>query len=402
MIARLKLAYFVSHPIQYQAPLLRQIACHPDIDLRVFYLSDISARPYYDKGFGVSVSWDVPLLDGYDFEFLSTGSQSQDLSFFHPKVYGIRKRLLEGNWDAVWFHGYAHYSLLTGIQAAVSLGIPLFFRSESNLICSPRGWVKDRFISWLVRSASALLYIGSENRKYYQHYGAREDQLFFVPYAVDNEFFRRKAADALPQVPELRAELGLLEDKPVILYAGKLMHRKNPLLLVEAYAALSQGCDKLPAYLIVVGDGEERSAVLNRAAELNCDSHVRVVGFKNQSELPSYFALCDLFVMPSSKEPFGLVINEVMNAGKAIISTDEVGATRDLVHEGRNGLVVPAGNVEALACALRRAIADREELQRMGKESIAIIGKWNLEQCVAGVVDALAATARRSVAMGPS
>jgi glycosyltransferase involved in cell wall biosynthesis len=324
------------------------------------------------------------------------------LTFFQPRVHGIRKRLSEGNWDAVWFHGYAHYALLTGIQAAVSLGIPLFFRSESNLVCSLRGWVKDHFIYWLVRNASALLYVGTDNRKYYEYYGARKDQLFFVPYAVDNAFFGRKASDALPHVPALRAELGLLEDKPVILYAGKLMRRKNPVLLVEAYAALCRDRSQPPPYLVIVGDGEERSAVLRRAAELGCDSHLRLVGFKNQSELPTYFALCDLFVIPSSKEPFGLVVNEVMNAGKAIISTDEVGATKDLVYEGRNGFVVQAGSVEALASALRRAIADREQLRRMGQESLAIIGGWNFERCVEGVLDALAAARRRTVVMGRS
>jgi hypothetical protein len=60
-----RVAYFVSHPIQYQAPLLRRIAQEPDIDLTVFFSSDVSARGYKDAGFGVHVQWDVPLLDGY-------------------------------------------------------------------------------------------------------------------------------------------------------------------------------------------------------------------------------------------------------------------------------------------------------------------------------------------------
>ena len=67
---RARLAYFVSHPIQYQAPLLRRIAQEPDIDLKVFFSSDQSVRGYHDTGFGVHVKWDVPLLDGYESEFL--------------------------------------------------------------------------------------------------------------------------------------------------------------------------------------------------------------------------------------------------------------------------------------------------------------------------------------------
>ena len=70
MPKKVRLAYLVSHPIQYQAPLLRRIAQEPDIDLTVFFGSDFSVRGYKDEGFGVGVKWDVPLLDGYKHEFL--------------------------------------------------------------------------------------------------------------------------------------------------------------------------------------------------------------------------------------------------------------------------------------------------------------------------------------------
>ena len=67
---RVRLAYLVSHPIQYQAPLLRRIAQEPDIDFTVLFGSDFSVRGYTDAGFGVDVKWDIPLLDGYKHEFL--------------------------------------------------------------------------------------------------------------------------------------------------------------------------------------------------------------------------------------------------------------------------------------------------------------------------------------------
>src|SRR6185437_16500887 len=70
MTKKVKLAYLVSHPIQYQAPLLRRIAREPDIDLTVFFGSDFSLRTYRDEGFGVDVSWDTPLTEGYKHVFL--------------------------------------------------------------------------------------------------------------------------------------------------------------------------------------------------------------------------------------------------------------------------------------------------------------------------------------------
>ena len=70
------MAYFVSHPIQYQAPLLKRIALENDIDLHVYFFSDLSVRGYSDKGFGgISVKWDIPLLDGFSHDFLPYFSQ---------------------------------------------------------------------------------------------------------------------------------------------------------------------------------------------------------------------------------------------------------------------------------------------------------------------------------------
>src|ERR1700730_16852807 len=104
---KLRLAYFVSHPIQYQAPLLRRVAQESDIDLKVFFSSDISVRGHMDPGFGVAVKWDVPLLAGYQYEFLPRLRDSDRHTFSRPLNWGIYKRLREGKYDAIWVHGYA-------------------------------------------------------------------------------------------------------------------------------------------------------------------------------------------------------------------------------------------------------------------------------------------------------
>src|SRR6267378_1967628 len=130
---KVRLAYLVSHPIQYQAPMLRRIALEPDIDLTVFFGSDFSVRDYKDSGFGVSVKWDVPLLDGYRHEFLPRVGSGSGLSFWRPWTFGLRARLRRGRFDALWIHGYAHRGCLAGIAAAKSLGIPVLLRGESNL-----------------------------------------------------------------------------------------------------------------------------------------------------------------------------------------------------------------------------------------------------------------------------
>ncbi len=96
---KLRLAYFVTHPIQYQAPLLRRIAQERDINLTVFFSSDISVRGYVDKGFGIRVQWDTPLLEGYKYEFLPTWCALDHRSILGsagPLNHGIKRRLREG------------------------------------------------------------------------------------------------------------------------------------------------------------------------------------------------------------------------------------------------------------------------------------------------------------------
>src|ERR1700677_4538330 len=91
---KVRLAYLVSHPIQYQAPLLRRIAQEPDIDLTVFFASDFSVRGYKDVGFGgVGVQWDVPLLDGYKHVFLPRLRDGHNVSFATPLNRGILSAL---------------------------------------------------------------------------------------------------------------------------------------------------------------------------------------------------------------------------------------------------------------------------------------------------------------------
>ncbi|MCR4333107.1 MAG: hypothetical protein NUV34_10485, partial [Sulfuricaulis sp.] len=104
-----RLAYLVSHPIQYQAPLLRLISAEPDIDLTVFYCSDLSVREYHDEGFGQALQWDVPLLDGYRHEFLPVVGRTDRLSFWRPLNHGLARRLDEGKFDALWIHGWGYW-----------------------------------------------------------------------------------------------------------------------------------------------------------------------------------------------------------------------------------------------------------------------------------------------------
>jgi len=391
-----KLAYFLSHPIQYQSPLLRQIAQQPDIDLTVFYSSDHSVRGYADQGFGgVQVSWDIPLLDGYAHEFLPGLRKRGAVGLVTPLSYGILSRLRRGKFDAVWLHGYHMANSIHVLVAAKSLGIPVLLRSDSTLSDRTRGRVrlaaKRLFFAFLRQMVSGVFAVGKENAEYWRVSLGNDIPIFPMPYAVDNDSFRMLAQKAAPHREALRCELKLEPGFPIFLFASKLQRRKRCIDLVEAFLHLAPAPGTHPpAYLLIAGDGEERAAIEQRITASK-SHNIRMLGFRNQSELPRLFNLCDVFVLPSIHEPWGLVVNEVMNASRPIVLSDQVGCMPDLLREGVNGFAFPAQNVNALSNTLRRFVDQPNLACTMGSRSAEIIQEYSFEHDIHGLRQALAA-----------
>jgi len=113
-------------------------------------------------------------------------------------------------------------------------------------------------------------------------------------------------------------------------------------------------------------------------------------GFKNQTELPRYYTMADIFVLPSGiKETWGLVVNEAMCFKLPIIVSDLVGCGADLVKEGGNGYIFPVGDTGELSKYLTDLIGNPEKRERFGDKSFEVIENYNYEKDVAGVLKAL-------------
>ncbi len=404
---RVRLAYLVSHPIQYQAPLLRRIAEEPEIDLTVFFGSDFSVRGYRDEGFGVGVKWDIPLLDGYRHEFLPKLRDRGTVSVASPLNYGIVSRLRgEGGdaaFDALWVHGYATVNAMHGILAAKALGIPVLLRAEA--------WLGDRERSGVRLAIKRAMFAGLR-----QHGGrsaadreAERGVLAAPTLATRSRSFRCPTRWTMATLPNararprhgrasLQAELGLDPARPVILFASKLQTAqalRPPDRGVSRGFAHEAGADP-HAYLVIVGDGAERAALERQAAATGFGS-IRFCGFRNQSELPRFFDLATVFVLPSRHEPWGLIVNEVMNAARPAIVSDDVGCAPDLIEDGVNGCIVPVGDVGALARALERVL-EPGVAEAMGQRAFERIQSWSFEEDVRGLRQALAHVAPGFVA----
>lgn len=394
---RLRLAYLVSHPIQYQAPLLRRLAREPDIDLTVLFGSDLSVRSYRDEGFGVDIAWDTPLLEGYRSEFLPVLRDRRTISATSPISRGLYRRLCKANgapaFDALWVHGYDSLNALLGIAAANALGIPVLLRAESWLADRERSpaklAAKSMFFQALRRGIAAALPIGTNNAAYWKHYLGADLPQFAMPYAVDTAWFAARALEARSGLNELRQQLQIHAGVPVVLYASKLQERKQADHLLRAYCELIHGVDPhRQPYLVLVGDGDERRRLEALAVELALE-RVRFAGFRNQTELPRFFALADVFVLPSRHEPWGLIVNEAMASGCPVVVSSDVGCHPDLVTNGVEGVVYAQGDIAALTEALRQVLADPAQTRAMGCAAQRRVQQCSFEADVRGLREAL-------------
>ena len=324
-----KLTYLVSHPIQYQAPLLRQINKDKNISLRVVFEKKPKSNRFYDIEFRRQIKWDVKLTGGYYHVTLSDTELSAEIK----------------NTDILWVHGWNSFNKVKALRIAKKLDMPVFMRGENSEISMPdgvglRGWIKRRYINWVFSHCYAFLSIGAGNKNYYLNRGILDSQIFHMPYAVDNNFFKKGAKRAEPNREKLRETLGLAADKKVVLFAGKFLPRKKPDLLIAAMKELYTSQTK-PA-LIFVGTGKMEKKLKRLAPE------AVFLGFMNQTELPPLYDLADVFVLPSEREPWGLAVNEAMACGTSVIVSDQVGCGTDLLDESC-GRIFPAGDRDTLA-----------------------------------------------------
>jgi glycosyltransferase involved in cell wall biosynthesis len=403
---KVRVAYLVTHPIQYQAPLLRRISQEPDIELTVFFGSDFSVREYPDKGFGVNVSWEVSLVEGYRHEFLPVVWDKRRTGPIGQLNYGLFTRLYGGKegaaFDVLWVHGYSTLNALQGMLVAKALNIPVVLRAESRLSATEntglKSAIKRLFFNVLRPFVDAVLPIGRLNAIYWRYYLGDSVPQFPMPYAVDNHYFRSRCIKAAAVRSEFLQELNLDASRPVILFASKLQKRKRCGDLLEAYLTLvlTMETNTLP-YLVIVGDGEERAALEERAVKSGCSS-IRFCGFRRQSELPKFFDVATVFVLPSRDEPWGLIVNEVMNSGRAVIVSDDVGCQADLVEDGVEGYIFPVGNIAALTEALQKVLATPETAVTMGQRGLARIKAWDFESDVKGLRQAIAQVTRKLTA----
>lgn len=381
-----RIGFVNSHPIQYFVPLYRRINESPDLEAVPIYLTDHSLRGDFDPGFKQKLTWDIDLLSGTDPIFVS-GAHTRKLDPGPTKMMapGVMKAVRKAGLDALVIHGHNFGANHLATAMAKLEGIPVLSRGETHLglpFTEERLARRNRIMPRYYALLDGFLAIGSRNREFYRAMGVPDDRVFDFPYTVDNERMIAAATLDEEQRKAIRAQYGLRPGVPAVLYASKFMERKHPDDVIEAVSRLR--AEGLEVDALMVGSGEMEAKLKEQAARV--PGHpIAFPGFINQQELPRLFGACDIFALPSEAEPWGLIINEAMCGALPILASDEIGSVADLVVHGENGLLFPAGDVDALTAALRKLVIEPALIESMGKSSLARIKDWNYDRCVKGL-----------------
>jgi glycosyltransferase involved in cell wall biosynthesis len=367
----LRLGILATHPIQYQAPWFRHLAQR--FDLQVFFAHQQDAAGQAAAGFDVPFQWDVPLLEGYNYRWLQNVARFPSVSGFRgcdtPELATV---IAADRFDGFLICGWNKKCFLQAVWACRRQSVPVLIRGDSQLpTWRPKWKTAAKYLPyrWFLQRIDAHLYVGERNRAYLRHYGVPDERLFFCPHCVDAEFFAAGASTAAAHGSRerIRRELAIPPHAFVFLFVGRFVARKRPEDFLGAFQLALDSSGRTDLYAILVGDGPLRTTLEQTAAP-----RVRFAGFRNQSELPSYYHAADALVLPSdASETWGLVVNEASVCGRPALVSDAAGCGPDLVHDGATGFTFPLGDTTALA---ERMLALCELIERQSdhvRESLA-------------------------------
>jgi glycosyltransferase involved in cell wall biosynthesis len=347
-----------THPIQYYAPIWSRLSKYKNLNFEIWYLHKNINRNF-DEEFNTKVIWDFNLLKGYKYRFPSNSESF--FRFFYPFKLPLNffSLILRKKVKVILLPGWGSRECWEIVFISLFIPIDLWIRGDSHLININRKTLKSHLkkflLSFFFKRISKFLFVGSSNKNLYTFYGIPKKKMIFTPHAVDNNFFRKNAYLPNKEWRRFRQKYKIPPDAFCILFAGKFISVKNPLLLIYSLRFLSKRLPNFKFHLLYVGSGilkNEIQDLWNSYFLGNKSLSISFTGFLNQSSMPKVYAISDILVLPSTSETWGLVVNEAYASSLPCIVSNVCGCAEDLVRPIDSRLIFKNNSPISLANSL--------------------------------------------------
>lgn len=292
------------------------------------------------------------------------------------RVARLMLRILRREYTVAHLAGWGHWVVRLAFLCCKLRRVPFSVESDTLLEIRRFDW-KQRLKKWiypiLMRWPAMTIPGGSRQAAYFRYYGVPEERISISHMTVDTAAIRKLQT---PARDEFRAMHGVPKDGVLLLFVGRLLELKGLDTLFSAFETAMRRVDSLA--LIIVGDGPERGKV--EEFKNQNPGRVWTVGRQSSSGVVAWMRACDILVLPSRNEQWGLVVNEAMTCGLPVIVSDACGCVEDLVHLGKTGFIFPVDDVEKLTAAILRLAKEPELRAALGAESSRVIDPWVIER----------------------
>jgi glycosyltransferase involved in cell wall biosynthesis len=378
-------------PAPYFDPLFEKLGAESGWELTVCYSSDWNQGVgWREKSQAKTAAHRTIVLDGQRPALRARFGSSL------AAAIALAKILLSGKSDYLICYGYTLAPQMTALLWAMLTATPFALIGDANYYSDAaaglKRLVKGAWLRLLTRRAAALIAIGTASRRFWEAYGAKAEKLFESRFAVDNDFYGRECEERKGEAARLKSQFGLA-GKTAFLFVGRLVRRKNVDLIIRAARQLN---DHRVA-VVIAGSGEEQPGLETLAQG---EPRIIFAGNVPPEELPLYYAMSDALVLPAAHEPWGLVINEAMASGLAVIAHRHCGAAVDLVAPD-NGVALETFSVDELARAMFLMADNQALLHSMQERSRDKIKARTLDAAARAIIRAVDQTAKRGLTRSP-
>lgn len=280
-------------------------------------------------------------------------------------------KYLNRNYDYIVICGISSPTEMLAIKWCQIKRLPYCIEGDGAFAKDGSGF-KEKLKKNLIKKAFLFFSTCKEHDKYYVQYGAEEDRIVRYRFSSLNAEDIDKDCTPFEQKLQIRQQLDMTEEK-IILSVGRF---SNGTAYRKGYDILLKMAESMPDNVGIYIVGEEPTQDYIQWKEEKDLSHVHFVGFKIKEELKMYYRAADMFVLPTREDIWGLVINEAMAYGLAVVTTDRCNAGLELISNDENGYIVPIENEPATKEAVLKTL---DKAEWMGRSALETIREYTIE-----------------------